>query len=265
MKIFLSWSGKQSHAIAEAMKLWLPSVLQSADVWMSSQDIQSGERGLNAIASNLSERDYGILILTEANYEAPWVLFEAGALSNKMPGRVAPLLCNMNELALVKSPLQQFQHNKFEKEGVRKLVRDINSASEMVIEDARLHATFEKWWPELDDQFRAIEAEAPKFEEHTDQLQSNVDAALELILSEIKRQQATLRELENTSSLLVAYVGNIAFPGTLGLGNAIPPGRYVLSGNKLMPSVKKTDELEDSKGDPNDLTGLLSTLTVPHK
>ncbi|MGX7875103.1 hypothetical protein ACVDG5_022390 [Mesorhizobium sp. ORM6] len=188
MKIFASWSGQQSKQVAEALKNWFPSVLQTVDVFMSAQDIQSGERGLNTIAENLSQRGYGILVLTKTNFNAPWVLFEAGALSNTMPGRVAPLMCDMGELDLVKSPLNQFQHNKFDKEGVLKLVKDVNNASETVIDEGRLQATFEKWWPDLESKYREIPGDSTKTASKNSTNDENFGAALAQIIAEIQKQ-----------------------------------------------------------------------------
>ncbi|MER9687238.1 hypothetical protein [Mesorhizobium sp. M0139] len=201
MKIFASWSGNQSRLVAQALKAWLPNVLQAADVFMSSHDIASGDRGLNALQSNLSERGFGIVVLTETNFKAPWVLFEAGALSNTLPGRVAPLLCDMPELALVQSPLNQFQHNKFDRSGILKLVKDINVASPVPIDDARLSGAFDKWWPDLDAEYRRIpvdqqtdsKADRPRSED-----KDNIQAALAQIMvaqSQQARAQNDLRAM----------------------------------------------------------------------
>ncbi|ANT53527.1 toll/interleukin-1 receptor domain-containing protein [Mesorhizobium amorphae] len=201
MKIFASWSGEQSRLVAGALKAWLPNVLQAADVFMSSHDIASGDRGLNALASNLSERGFGIVVLTETNFKAPWVLFEAGALSNTLPGRVAPILCDMPALALVQSPLNQFQHNKFDRSGILKLVKDINAASPTPIDEGRLSGAFEKWWPDLESEYRKIpvdkqaepKANGPRAEE-----KDNIQAALAQIMiaqSQQSRAQNDLRAM----------------------------------------------------------------------
>ena len=79
MKIFISWSGPRSKAMAEALKEWLPNVIQAVDPWVSSSDIDAGMRWTPALAEQLQQTQLGILCLTAENLNAPWLLFEAGA------------------------------------------------------------------------------------------------------------------------------------------------------------------------------------------
>ncbi|MER8486656.1 toll/interleukin-1 receptor domain-containing protein [Mesorhizobium australicum] len=204
MKIFASWSGKQSHAIAQALRDWLPNVLQAVDVFVSSQDIVSGDRGLNTIAESLAERGFGIVIVTKSNQNAPWVLFEAGALSNTLPGRVTPLLCDLPELALARSPLGQFQFNRFDGPGILKLTKDINKASASPIEENRLAATFDKWWPDLEQIYAAIPADHDEEERQAkpDAI-ANISAALAQLLSEQARLRHSQSEIKELLSLVV--------------------------------------------------------------
>lgn len=61
MKLFLSWSGTVSQRIAEALREWLPNVVQSVQPWMSSEDIEKGVRWSIDIAAELSQTRVGIL------------------------------------------------------------------------------------------------------------------------------------------------------------------------------------------------------------
>jgi hypothetical protein len=79
--IFISWSGDRSKAIAETLKDWLPRVLQSARPWLSTRDIEKGTRSLSEMNKALGGMGFGITCLTPENRQAPWILFEAGALS----------------------------------------------------------------------------------------------------------------------------------------------------------------------------------------
>ncbi len=44
MKVFLSWSGDTSKAVAIALKTWLHYVFPRLNIWMSEQDIQAGTK-----------------------------------------------------------------------------------------------------------------------------------------------------------------------------------------------------------------------------
>ena len=80
MEIFISWSGPRSKAIAKALNDWMPKVIQGVKPWMSP-DIPSGARWQAEIADRLDKNMVGVVCLTPENLNAPWLLFEAGALS----------------------------------------------------------------------------------------------------------------------------------------------------------------------------------------
>jgi len=40
MKVFISWSGQRSAAVADALRYWLPKVIQALEPWMSADDIE---------------------------------------------------------------------------------------------------------------------------------------------------------------------------------------------------------------------------------
>jgi hypothetical protein len=64
MRIFVSWSGERSHGVAEALRNWLPHVIQGLQPWLSSNDIDKGARWAADIASHLEESRVGIICLT---------------------------------------------------------------------------------------------------------------------------------------------------------------------------------------------------------
>ena len=53
MKIFVSWSGAPSQKAAKLLKGWLEDVMQNVEVWLSSDDIASGELWVTALKDAL--------------------------------------------------------------------------------------------------------------------------------------------------------------------------------------------------------------------
>jgi len=53
--------------MAEALKEWLPNVIQAVDPWVSSSDIDAGMRWTPALAEQLQQTQLGILCLTAEN------------------------------------------------------------------------------------------------------------------------------------------------------------------------------------------------------
>lgn len=150
MKVFISWSGETSKAAAEALRDWLPSVIQAIDPWMSAPDIEKGARWFPEISDQLQKSNFGIICLTPENLNAPWVLFEAGALSKVIEkSRVCPFLFGL-EPTDIQGPLVQFQYTTNKKDDIQKLVETINKVLEKPILDKNVRQIFEKMWPDLE-------------------------------------------------------------------------------------------------------------------
>lgn len=149
MKVFISWSGEQSHNVACALRDWLPSVLQQVDPWVSSEDIDKGARWINEIGDKLETAEFGIICLVPGNLREPWINFETGAMSKSIDtARVSPFLLGLSR-SEVQGPIAQFQSTVFEKEDVRKLIHSINRASNKPVPVDRLNRTFDLCWPGL--------------------------------------------------------------------------------------------------------------------
>src|SRR5258708_35734875 len=85
--VFISWSGERSKHAAEALRKWLPIVLQAAKPGISSSDIDKGSRGLDEVGKALEGMKVGIICLTPENLTAEWILYEAGALSKTLDAK----------------------------------------------------------------------------------------------------------------------------------------------------------------------------------
>lgn len=157
MKVFISWSGQFSHKVALIFRDWLPKVVQSVDPYVSSEDIDKGTRWSIDVATELSDSFYGILCVTKENQGAPWLNFEAGALSRHLnDSNVSPLLIDMKKSEVV-GPLQQFQLTISEKTDIKKLVFSIKSADkDCRLSDQQFDDVFEMWWPKLEDSLSKV-------------------------------------------------------------------------------------------------------------
>ncbi len=193
MKVFLSWSGHKSHQVALVFRDWLPSVIQSITPYVSSEDIDKGARWSTDIAKELEDSSFGILCVTKENLEAPWLLFEAGALSKMMDkASVCPFIFDLKR-AEVKGPILQFQSTIFEKEDVKKLLVTLNkSCGDAGLKEDLLTKTFEVWWPNLEESLNSIKSgESDEENNHSEKDLNN--EMLEEILELSRTNQKILR------------------------------------------------------------------------
>lgn len=167
MKVFISWSGALSHAIALLLRQWLPDVIQKVDPYVSSEDIRKGNRWNLEVAKQLGETQYGIVCLTPDNLKAPWILFEAGALSKSLESSLTwTLLIGGLSPADIEGPLAQFQHTTSEKQDFKRLIDTINDVlADDKLEQERLNRIFERCWPEFEQKLQAIIQEKPLVEQ----------------------------------------------------------------------------------------------------
>jgi predicted nucleotide-binding protein len=150
MKVFLSWSGTRSQRVAATLRDWLPNVLQAVSPWLSSSDIQIGTRWANELDLQLQESRVGIICLTPENLAAPWLLYEAGALSKAIESAfVCPYLFGFQPSELT-GPLVQFQATTATRDGTLALVRMLNRAlGNQALDEKVLERAFQLWWPSL--------------------------------------------------------------------------------------------------------------------
>ncbi len=146
MKVFISWSGERSHAVAKALHEELACLMNEVDPYISSEDIEKGTAWFPHISDNLANSDFGIVCLTPENIESRWVHFEAGALACKFSNKkVAPILIELEESQL-RPPLSQLNFTRFKKDDVLKLMSAINGHLQKPLGDENLKKSFERWW-----------------------------------------------------------------------------------------------------------------------
>lgn len=196
MKVFISWSGNKSHKVALVFRDWLPSVIQSIEPYVSSEDIDKGARWSTDIAKELEDSTFGILCVTKENLEAPWLSFEAGALSKTMDKAfVSPFLFDIKR-SEVKGPILQFQSTILQKDDIKKLLCTLNKAcGDGRITEARLDKAFEVWFPTLEEELNKIKEIKEDFDNTQDKnvTLSHSAEILEEILDLSRNNQKLLR------------------------------------------------------------------------
>ena len=156
MKVFISWSGDASKQLGEALKEWIPSVLQAVTPYFTPSDIEKGTRWSADISRELEASQVGFLCLTRENIHSDWLLFEAGALSKSLDkAHVCPILFGVSPADL-SGPLQQFQATAFSKQDFQRLISTINSKTDPKLPQKTFETVFEKWWPDIETKIKSI-------------------------------------------------------------------------------------------------------------
>lgn len=215
MKIFLSWSGNASHQVALTLRDWLPSVIQVVEPYVSSEDIDKGARWSTDISKELEDSAFGILCVTKENINAPWLQFEAGALSKKLDKSfVSPFLFDIKR-SEIKGPILQFQSTIIDKADILKLVNTINKAcGEEKLKDDRLEKAFDVWYPKLEENLNAI---AKPIESSKEEVKSENN--LEILEEILELSRSNQRILTTPDSILPIDYLNYAFSKTDKLSN----------------------------------------------
>ncbi|MDR1152390.1 MAG: toll/interleukin-1 receptor domain-containing protein [Bifidobacteriaceae bacterium] len=207
MKVFISWSGQMSKGVAVALKEWIPSVIQAIEPFLSSEDIDKGSRWSTDIARGLQDSTFGIICVTKDNLSAPWLNFEAGALSKTIDDseHVAPFLLDVKPSDLSDSPISQFQATSFNRDDVLKLVQTLNSVCKEgngKLSEHQLEEAFDVWWERLKVRLEGViqsKPEEPGERPVTDVSTPDSSDVLEQILEASRNTQ---RLLGNTDTKL---------------------------------------------------------------
>ena len=200
MKVFISWSGEKSKAVAIALHEWIPDIIQQVEPWMSKADIDAGARWNRDIENNLQDSKFGIICLTKDNCNAPWILFEAGALAKTIEGTyVCPYLIDMESSDIPQGPLINFQGKHANKDETLELLMTINKAlKDDAIEEGRLHRLFEKCWPELGKKLQEMpDVQAEQTEERSEK--EMIKEVLEVVRQLSRDRQNEIVWLDATS------------------------------------------------------------------
>lgn len=198
MKVFISWSGERSRKIAVLLKDWLAGVIQNLEIFISTQDIEVGSNWSNKISYELETTNVGIICLTKENYEKPWILFEAGALSKGYSDRACPLLIDF-ELSDLKPPLSNLHGATIKSEDFKHLLKNINS---WVVEKRLSDETFEKVF---ENNISSFETDVKRILSETDDtkiVKRNKDDKISEMLTIVRNLDIRIKSIENNISLI---------------------------------------------------------------
>ena len=217
--------------MAQALYDWLPQMLQSVEPWMSSEDIRSGGRWLQEMTTELESRAFGIACLTSDNLDAPWIHFEAGAISKTVgTSWMAPVLLDIQPSA-VTGPLSSFQAVLPTSGRMLKLLKDIRDAGELAVSDAVIEKAHEKFWSDLHAEFERIRGQSPPATGVKREVSEMVEEILDLI-----------RAMSRTSELS----GPAVLDPRFGAGSELSKLLHVLKRSESSAHVVKSADVRDA-------------------
>lgn len=164
LKVFISWSGERSKAVATQVKQWVGQVFQGTEVFMSDEDIMAGTNWSERIKSELANTTVGIICMTPENQDAKWINFEMGALSKEVRDgdtRVIPLLIGFNSTQQVGQPAASLNMVMLNKDGLRKIAYSLNQVMENKREQSAIDLVTDMWWKELSASIETAAGELP--------------------------------------------------------------------------------------------------------
>jgi hypothetical protein len=195
MKVFVSWSGQRSKAVAELISDWIKCVLQASQPWISTRDIDKGAIWFSEISDQLKDTAAGIVCLTQENKSKPWILFETGALAKGLStNRVCTFLIDLNP-SDIEDPLAQFNHTMPERTSMWGLTCSLNNCLEISRLDERiLRQVFDTYWPQFEIKFAKALEDNPPVEEVVPRSETSI---LSEILSNTRSLSSRIRDLES--------------------------------------------------------------------
>lgn len=157
MEVFISWSGDESRAVAEELAKALQHMVRGVSTFVSSNDIDPGDRWETRVSEELEKSNHAVLCVTRENQIAPWLNYEAGA-SGKLFGKskVIPYTLGFPPNELRSGPLTRFQGVQNDEHGTWSLVKSLSQSSASPDDDHFVRDGFDMWWPRLRDRMAEL-------------------------------------------------------------------------------------------------------------
>jgi hypothetical protein len=246
-KIFISWSGPRSAAVAQVLYEYLPMINNAFDPWLSSENIDKGSRSAGEIAQALVAAKAGIICLTPNNLTAPWILFEAGGIAKTVEKPLACTLLIGLEPSDVSKPLGEFQHTRLREKDLLQLVKTLNKAAgENARQDSEIDKAFKLCWPELSEKLRQLPDDGPS--ERPQRSQSEMFAEiLDTLRSESSQSENRMQMLQVQLDLLVADIAQVKAHMIDGLAPSPTPAMDSEEISRLMGRLAQLDNTLEAK------------------
>ncbi len=232
--VFLCWAEQRAKQLALFLRDWLPNVVPQIAPWMSEEDIGKGSRAATNILETLDRAPIGIIIVTPENIGAPFLNFEAGALAKSAKTRqlACPYLLDITKTQVV-GPLTLLQLTDATEEDTRRLVNDINTATDEPLETAQVNRFFNNEWKNL--QAKIIELQKATTVKTQPQRRTPEDM-LDEVITRVRRVEA---QLDRTFPSVSLQPGIVATTGNLSLS---PQSQSVFSGalENFVPKLTET-------------------------
>lgn len=204
MKVFLSWSGSLSHAVAQAFAVWLPTVIQECRDPFVSSDLDKGEAWFQAITDELADSNIGVAFITNDNHSSPWLHFESGAMLTRLQKqRICPVVVDLAKTDY-DGPLKNLQLTDLaDKNDFYKLVSTINAACDIPLAPSVLRDSFDLRWLTLEAEVAAArnvsEAETPETPKRQRTPDEKIDEILGLV-REIRTESPSYRRKSSSEA-----------------------------------------------------------------
>jgi hypothetical protein len=206
MKVFISWSGESSNAIAKELRTLIGLVFPHITGWVSDTDISKGTYWPDELIDQLTKCNYAILCLTNENITNPWILFEAGFYAKIFKRSfICPYLLGFTQDKLISSPLALFQSAKADYGDTLGLLTAINEAycsfyrspgEETHITNEWIENNFKAHWPKFQRNMRKqLSKIKPKPETKEELLEAKMDAMVTIF-----------KDLQSNSELMLDII-----------------------------------------------------------
>lgn len=150
-RLYLCWSKGLGRLIAGEFRSWIKANMGTwVQPFFSELDIEGGELWSERIMGELARTRRGIVFVTREMADAPFVMFEAGALAKEFKqARVVPVLVDILPSELP-GALKMLQGKAFDHDEIlRVLLKLVPGISKDTRKHARLALAFHTWWPKL--------------------------------------------------------------------------------------------------------------------